>query len=315
MRVKDWFADCARGAAMGLGMVPGVSAGTMGIIVNIYDKLVTNISNLKKQFIKSFLILLPIGLGLVISSVLVLALVHKTFNYAPIPILSAFAGIIIGSMPVITKELKGQKISANTILLMALGFIVAFGIGVLSVVSKIYWNFDLGTYFVSGVWWVYILTFLAGFVAAAAMIIPGISGAMILFIFGLYNPILNMFSMSNPYSVFNNPSRIPSVIGLTLCLIVGIVAGGLIAGKSMKDLLDKHKIGTFNVVAGFVVGSIGSMFCNQELVFIPEGGSKFEWYYSINYTKPWMYILSIVLLIIFTLLFYFVSKKALKNGK
>lgn len=312
MKVKDWFSDCARGAAMGLGMVPGVSAGTMGIIVNIYDKLITSVSNLKKDFIKSFLALLPIGIGVVLASVLVLALVHKTFSLAPIPIISAFAGIIIGSMPVITKEIKGQIITAKSIFLMFSGFVVAAGIGVLSVVSKIYWHFDLEAYFVAGVWWVYILTFVAGFIAAAACIIPGISGAMILFIFGLYNPILDMFSLSNPNSMFNNTDRIPSVIGLTLCLLLGILVGVLAASGSMKTLLEKHKVSTFEVVVGFVTGSLASMFCNQELVFIPEGQTDYVWYYSLDYTKPWMYILSILLFVSLILSFYFISKKVLR---
>ena len=312
MKVKDWFSDCARGAAMGLGMVPGVSAGTMGIIVNIYDKLITSVSNLKKDFIKSFLALLPIAIGVVGASLLVLAIVHKTFNLAPIPIISAFAGIIIGSMPIITKEIKGQKISAKPILLMIAGFIVAAGIGLLSVVSKVYWNFDLEAYFIAGVWWVYLVTLAAGFIAAAACIIPGISGAMILFIFGLYNPILDMFSLSNPNSMFNNHSRIPSVIGLTLCLLLGIFFGVICASKSMKTLLDQHKVSTFNVVTGFVVGSLVSMFCNQELVFRPEGSSNFAWYYSLEYTSPLMYILSVILFVVLILSFYFISKRALR---
>ena len=50
MKVKDWFLDFGRGAALGTGILPGVSVGTVGIIVNVYDKLLNSISGLLKKF-------------------------------------------------------------------------------------------------------------------------------------------------------------------------------------------------------------------------------------------------------------------------
>ena len=44
MTAKDWFMDFARGTALGVGMLPGASAGTIGIIVNVYDKLIGGLS-------------------------------------------------------------------------------------------------------------------------------------------------------------------------------------------------------------------------------------------------------------------------------
>lgn len=169
---------------MGLGMIPGVSAGTMAVLVGIYDDLIDAIASMRKHFKESWRTLFPMLTGLVLSSVAVLVAVHFGYNYAPFVISCLFAGLILGSYPLVTKELKNEKISAKGLCLVAAGFIVATGIGVLSYVSVKYWNFDLNSYFLAGTyWWVYVVVLVAGFISAVACVIPGISGAMILYIF------------------------------------------------------------------------------------------------------------------------------------
>ena len=46
MKIKNWFLDVLKGGSLGLGMIPGVSAGTMALIVGIYDRLIGGIANL-----------------------------------------------------------------------------------------------------------------------------------------------------------------------------------------------------------------------------------------------------------------------------
>lgn len=292
MSVKDWFLDFARGSALGLGMVPGVSAGTVGIVVNVYDKLINGISNLRKAFFKSVLTLLPIGIGAVLASLIVLFAVHKTFNYAPVLIISLFAGLTIGSIPLLYDNIREDGFNIKSVGLMIIGFVVAAGIGVLSAISKLYWSFDLNSVFITAPWWLYFVLFVAGFITAIACIVPGISGSMILFILGLYNPILNMFSLSDPNSAFNNHDRILPVIGLTLTLALGVIVGLVAASTLMKALIAKHKVITFDVVIGFVSGSVVSMFANQSMI-TDEG----KWVYSSDITKPWMYAIAAALLV------------------
>ncbi len=292
MSAKEWFGDLARGSALGLGMVPGVSAGTVGIVVNVYDKLIGGISGLRKAFWKSVKTLLPIGIGAVLASLIVLFLVHKTFDYAPVLIISLFAGLTIGSIPLLYDNVKEDGFNARSIALMVAGFVVAASIGILSAISKLYWNFDLNSVFIEAPWWLYILLFVAGFITAIACIVPGISGSMILFILGLYNPILNMYSLSGADSIFNNHDRILPVIGLTFVLALGILVGFVAASTMMKTLIEKHKVVTFDLVIGFVSGSVVSMFANQSMI----ADSK-VWVYSPDITKPWMYAIAAVLLV------------------
>ena len=74
MKAKDWFSDFGRGATLGTGILPGVSVGTVGFIVNVYNKLIDSIDGLRhrKTFRQSFLALLPIALGCIAAVVLLL---------------------------------------------------------------------------------------------------------------------------------------------------------------------------------------------------------------------------------------------------
>ena len=263
MKIKNWFLDVLKGGSLGLGMIPGVSAGTMALIVGIYDRLIGGIANLRKEFKKSLISLIPIGIGAVMSAIICMLGVNYGLDYAPFAIISLFAGLIIGSLPVITKEIKGVKITFKPILIVAIGAVFAAGIGILSAVAKLnsWGNFEAA--FAAGEWWVYIGVFVAGFIAAMACIIPGISGAMLLFVAGLYDPCVHIYVGAN--SIFHNSDRLVSGIFLTLSLFLGILA------------------------------------INDELV----------WKYTL--VQPWEWVLGGVLLIGFAVLFFFLSKVALKK--
>ncbi len=308
MNKKEWFSDFIRGTSFGLGMVPGVSAGTMAIVVGIYEKLVGNISRLRTDFKKAAMTLIPICLGAVLSAITLLIAVHFGYNLAPFAISCLFTGLLLGTLPIITRELSFKEMKTKDYVLLVLGFLLASGIGILSLLSKIYWHFDLEQYFVEGLWWIYPLVILVGFVAMAACIVPGISGAMILHIFGLYQPTADIYLGEN--SIFHNIERIPSGTGITLCLLLGIVLGAIASSKIMNSLITNHRQKTFEVVLGFVLGSIPAMYLNQDVVTLAENGGV-TWIYQI--TPWWEYLLGAILLIAAAIGFYFVSKKVIKK--
>ncbi|MCR4561736.1 MAG: DUF368 domain-containing protein [Bacilli bacterium] len=305
MKFKTFVKDTFLGATMGLGMVPGVSAGTMGVISGIYDKLIDNVNTLRKDFKRSFLTLLPIGIGFVLSSIFFLLLTHKLYGYAPIAISCACAGIIIGSLPTITKEVKGEKIDWKFILLFLAGFIVSAGLGILSALAELYWHFDLSAPFANPTWWVYLLCVLAGFIAAVAMVIPGISGSMILFLCGMYLPIVNYFSLSYPGSMFNDSSKIVPGILIIISIVIGVLIGVLTVAKAMKVLLVRQRANTFKVVLGFVIGSIISMFISNNMIIDATSTTPATWVYA--KTPLWEWVVSPILLIAMTALFFYLT--------
>jgi putative membrane protein len=314
MSGKDWWKDFAKGASLGLGMIPGVSAGTMAVIVGIYDKMINALTSFRKKFKESFLILLPIVLGGVIACVFMLWAVKKSYSYAPFAISCCFAGLILGALPTITKELKGQKLGVKDGCLIGAGFVIAAGLGVLSAYAALKWNFSLESYVTNPVWWIYPIMVLAGFIAAIACVIPGISGAMILFILGIYNPIVGLYSLHDSGSMFNNHALIGPGIGMTLCLAIGALLGLILVSKAMKRLLSEKRVGTFEVVLGFVVGSVVSMFVSQNVitsVTVWNVTTAKIWIYQT--TPVWEWIVGPLLFIVSLTAFYLLTAKMVRQ--
>ena len=316
MSVKNWFIDCAKGATLGTGILPGVSVGTVGIFVNVYDKLIEGFNGLRKNFLKSFLTLLPIAVGCLISAVLLLVFWKKVaYVYFPFVIIAALAGFVIGGLPILTKELSGERISGMDILRIAIGFLVASSIGILSFLSAagvIALNLDFQVAFDAPFvhWWVFLVVLFVGFLAAVACLIPGISGSMILFIFALYNPVVNLLmNGKNPdgtehLSIFHDTSRLGGGLLLIGTLLIGIVIGFLSASKAMGSLLEHHRRGTFGVVLGFVAGSLVSMFVNNDMYAV---------YVNPTTNQPWQFIVGGVLLVLVAALTFFLLKRRSKT--
>ena len=285
MKVKDWFLDFGRGAALGTGILPGVSVGTVGIIVSVYDKLLNSISGLLKKFWVSFLALLPIALGTVISAVILLWGYSHLKDYAPF-------------------EIIGKELKAADFVRISVGFVIAAGIGIVSALAGKFNWFDFGAAFMAPNEnpYIYVVTFFIGFVAAVACLLPGISGSMVLFIFGLYNPVVALYS--GPDSMIHNHERIGTGIILTLILFVGVVVGLIAFAKIMHNLMEKHHQGTFTTVFGLILGSFVSMFINKDTLPYYEGGNPW-----------WHYVLGAALLICGCVLMLFLVKKKMSAQK
>lgn len=265
MSAKDWFSDFARGMALGAGILPGVSVGTVGLIVNVYDRLIDAISDLTKHFWSAVKRLLPLALGCILCAAILLLGYSRLKAYIPFEIISIFAGLTLGGTPVIIKRIDWKGIRPMDIVRIAIGFIIAAGLGVLTVIaSKNNW-FDIAAAFENPNenFWVYILTFIAGFIAAVACLLPGISGSMVLFVFGLYAPVVGLYTGEN--SMLHNHDRIGTGIILTIVLLIGILLGFVSFAKIMKKLEKDYHQGTFTMVLGFVLGSVVSIFINNDI--------------------------------------------------
>ena len=318
MKAKDWFLEFGRGAALGTGILPGVSVGTVGIIVNVYDRLIEAISSLRKDFKRSFLTLLPIALGCIVSAVALLVFWKKlAYVYFPFIVIGALAGFVVGGLPVITKELRGEKLGFADFGRILMGFLLAASIGVLSFLStagilKINLDFQAAFNAPFQSWWIFFVVLFVGFLAAVACLIPGISGSMVLFIFGLYNPVVNLFM--NQYdvdgnivneSIFHDKSKLGGGLLIILVLLIGILVGLLAVSKAMKSLLENRRRGTFGVVLGFVLGSLVSMFVNNDMYGVYVNPHTNQW---------WQFAAGAALFIGVAALTFFAIKKADKRA-
>ena len=258
-------------------IVPGVSAGTMFVILGIFKKLidqvglcldevktmVKNITKFKEKnggiravgimfkniFMSQKTFLIPIAIGMIFA----IYFVAKLFSILnPEQILYRnyiFLGLILGGIPALFKELKKgtdianiKKRKISIYIFMIIGFAMMFALYLLKVngigLRKVGYE-ELSITMA-------LPLFLVGAVAAASMVIPGISGSMVVLILGYYE--LMTVSISKLNMIF----IIPFAIGI----LVGIMA----ILKLLKYLLDKHYTRTYSCIVGFVVGSLLMVF-------------------------------------------------------
>ena len=262
MKVKEWFKTFLAGMGIGVGAaVPGVSGGTIAIILKAYDKILWAISNLFKEFKKAVIYLLPILLGVVVALIPSIYLMVNALNGFLFAIVCLFAGFIIGSFPGITDEVKNEPIKKSYIITAIITFLIAIGLGVLSIVIEA----DATSLITNPKWWVYLVLIPIGVVASSALVIPGISGSMILFIIGFYEPIMST-TYNTAKQIFNGDwSNFGVQLGLLSCLAVGVIIGFYFISKLMHYLLGKYHYVTFYGIIGFIIGSTISLFINYKI--------------------------------------------------
>ncbi|HHB3405587.1 TPA: DUF368 domain-containing protein [Staphylococcus aureus] len=248
MQQFKWI-NILKGFAMGTSdLVPGVSGGTIALLLGIYNQFIASISGIfSRRFWPSFTFLIPIIIGMLLA----MGSLSNLFNYLlsqhHIPTMFFFGGLIIGVVPYLLK-ISNYKTSFTTKHYM----MVIAGIAILIVITLMN-NGDkhagetltLSTSLI-------IKYFIAGMCASSAMLLPGISGSFMLLVFGVYGTV--MLAISEVVKL--------NFAGLPILLAVGfgVLAGFIISSKIIQYFLTHHKLMTFALIIGFVVGSLFAVF-------------------------------------------------------
>jgi len=233
--IKNFF----KGVAMSISqIVPGVSGGTIAMILGIYDKLLHSVNNIFKDFKNQYRILLQVGIGAVVGILLFSNIVKTLFDNYPIPIGYLFIGVILGGAPLMYRKATVKGINKKSLLYLVLGILIVLMMG-----SP---NNDASAIITSLNLFNFIWLFIGGVVVAVALILPGISGSFMLYILGLYNTVITAVVK------FNIPILIPIVLG-------GIV-GTLLTARIIEVLLNKFPEQTYMLIFGFILGSVFSVF-------------------------------------------------------
>ena len=268
-----------KGVVLGVAFViPGVSGGTLAVLMGIYEELIEAASNFYKSiadFKKYFMYLLPIGLGVVFSVAVFAKLIKFGLDKAPIITILIFLGMIIGGIPALVRNVKGTKINLKDMTLMLVGLIIVISMLIFhkSNSNVVLTNMSIGGYFT---------LLLVGAIAAVTMVVPGISGSFTLMLIGYYEPVLNLV---NDITSFKNLG--PNLI-LMATFMLGVVIGIIFISKLIEWCLKHYKRETYYAIIGFVLSSIISVIYEV---------SKFPF----NLTHL---IIGIVLLVINTVLVY-----------
>lgn len=245
-----FLVNMLKGSAIGVAMIiPGVSGGTIAVLFNIYEGLINAISNLRKDFKKSFMFLLPIVLGMILAFCAMYFPLKLALKHFPVQTISLFSGLMLGSIPMLFKESLDNGFKKVDFVAGLISFCVVIGICFIPNMGNVDLSVNMPTYG-------YVLLFLIGVLGSCALVVPGISGSMLLLIFGYYEPILDTIS-----ELKNNFGH--SVLVLFL-VALGILFGFVVVAKLMNYLLKKYKRITYWAIVGFVIGSIPAIFISYD---------------------------------------------------
>ncbi len=287
--------DALRGFAIGVAfIIPGFSGGSVAAILGIYEKLVGAIADIFKNFKSSIKTLLPIGIGMALGIISLLFPLKWALAEFPFPTVSLFVGLAIGGLPSITDKMRG-KITVKNIFACTIPLLLTVLISFLPNASEV--NL-LGLNFFG-----YILLFIIGAIGSTALVIPGISGSMILLILGYYNPILKLITEH----LLLGRDTLTSLLVL-ICIAFGIAIGFFFISVVMKILLKKYPRGTYFAILGFIIGSIPTIYISTA----KDASITFD----TLPTSPLYWIISVMMLILGVLLSYMLvrySKKQTEN--
>lgn len=238
-----------KGMVIGIAnVIPGVSGGTMMVAMGIYDKLIHCITHIFKEFKKSVLFLIPIAIGMGIAVIGGSLGIEMLFDKFPVQTNLLFIGLIVGGLPAIWKNVKGKSIRFGHILAFLAFFVLVV---VMAFMGEQEGNaVDLSFNFVN-----VLKLFAVGVVAAATMVIPGVSGSMVLLLMGYYNPILTAINDFLRALTSWDMDGILNGIGILMPFGIGVIVGVLAIAKLIEFIFNKFPLYAYWAIIGLIVAS------------------------------------------------------------
>ena len=264
--------------AMGTAdLMPGVSGGTIALILGVYKELIQsidsinlkNLRSLKKNGIRYFWskingnFLSVLFFGVIIAIICLSFVIDWLIKEYPIPLWSFFSGLLLASIFILKNELRQWGIFNSLMLIFsaALSFFLTQMTPVNGQISLFY-------------------LFVSGFFGIIAMILPGISGAYILIIMGAYSTIIGLIKdVLTSLTKMQVELMIPTFTKLSV-FVLGIILGLRIFASILKWLFEKEHDKTMTVLIGLMIGALHKIWPWQQ---------KYEWVLGENtktLTKP-----------------------------
>ncbi|MBE6156902.1 MAG: DUF368 domain-containing protein [Firmicutes bacterium] len=226
------------GIIVGIGfIIPGVSGGVLATILGIYDTIIYKLNHFFKDLKNNILYLAPLIIGIIISilffSKLILYLLNNKLNF----ISYVFIGLILGCVPYLLREIKFKTNKKMSML----SFFMSLLFGCLLFLIE---NNSLETFNNPG----FITMLIAGVLYAIGKIVPGISGAALLMLLGIYEYFLSV--VANPFAI-----TFETIINF-IPFIISFLFSSIIILKLIDYLLSKHFRITYSAIIGFIISSI-----------------------------------------------------------
>ncbi len=218
-------------------LIPGVSGGTMAIILGIYDELISAVSNIFKRFKYSFLFILQVAVGGIAGILLFSKLILNLIREYELPMMYLFMGAMLGSIPSLYKKGNTGRFNPLNILWALIGAGLVYALNFLPKSSFTVVPSDFKSY---------AMLFLCGIIIAVALVLPGISTSHILLILGMYEAVWGAVSGLN--------------FVYLLPIFLGALTGIMLSAKILDRAMTRFPRQTYMLIIGFVLASIIDIF-------------------------------------------------------
>ena len=238
-----------KGIVIGIAnIVPGVSGGTMMVSMGIYDKLIHCITHLFSEFKKSVMFLFPIAVGMLIAIVGSSFALEEMFARIPIQTNLLFVGLILGGLPAIWKNVKGKSVKIGHIAAAIVFFALVAGLAAFGDAegAAADLSFSVGNV---------LILFAVGVITSATMVIPGVSGSMVLMLMGFYEPVLATITDFVEALVHFDMDGILSGCGVLIPFGIGVVVGIFGIAKLVEIVFEKFPLYAYWAIIGLIVAS------------------------------------------------------------
>lgn len=238
-----------KGMVIGIAnIIPGVSGGTMMVSMGIYDKLIHCITHLFSEFKKSVVFLFPIAIGMAVAIIGSSFGIEYLFENFPIQTSLLFVGLIVGGLPAIWKNVKGKHVKIGHIIAFLAFFALVVGMALMG--DSEGRTADLSFNLLN-----VIKLFGVGVIASATMVIPGVSGSMVLLLMGYYNPIINTINDFIRALVAFDVEGMLQGCGILIPFGIGVVVGVFAIAKLIEIIFSKCPLYAYWAIIGLIVAS------------------------------------------------------------
>src|SRR5699024_2702042 len=211
---QKYISTLWKGAVIGGTMlVPGVSGGSMAMILGIYQELISAVSSFRKQKKSNFLFLTVFCISAVFGMLVIATPISNLIDTFPKPTMYFFIGAVAGGIPLIFREAKATAFSWKFPVYILLGGIIVSAISLFPVnMAGMQEGEEIQNF---------LFLFAAGAIPAVALILPGISVSYLLLLLGLYDKTMQAIS------------------GLQFSFLISLLLGGVIGIILTTKLLEK----------------------------------------------------------------------------
>lgn len=262
-----------KGIAIGMvNIIPGVSGGTLAVVFGIYDKFVNAITlNFKKIWANKKFVF-PLLSGMLLGILIFSKLIGILYTNFPFQTNYFFSGLVLGSLPMIfslmikkdglKSETKSEnaiseknKLSVGEIVSIVVCALIGFAVVIIfTILQTKYTEVITNEAMPKITFGLEVRIFIAGILGAIAMIVPGISGSLLMLMMGVYTIVVPCIP-----ALFE-PSKFFHALFLLLPNGVGVILGLLCGAKLISFLLKRFSNATYACIFGLIFGSFFAVF-------------------------------------------------------